>query len=134
MHSRILRGKELYVTLEGKALDILSNAIRPNKYLVEELSSPQEETDGKIVSCAPFAFQLGLSRVDIITINTAIAILAIFFQYLLQGEIYLEYDTSAEMEIYNSSSYWIGHCDSRSCFHVKGVCVFNFASNLKMLH
>ena len=106
MHSRILRGKELYVTLEGKALDILSNAIRPNKYLVEELSSPQEETDGKIVSCAPFPFHLGLSRVDIITINTAIAILAIFFQYLLQGEIYLEYDTSAEMEIYNSSSYW----------------------------
>ena len=56
-------------------------------------------------SCAPFVFHLGLSRVDIITVNTAVAILAIFFQYLLQGKIYLEYGTSVEMEIYNNSSY-----------------------------
>ena len=56
-------------------------------------------------SCAPFAFHLGLSRVDIITVNTAVAILAIFFQYPLQGKIYLEYGTSVEMEIYNNSSY-----------------------------
>ena len=66
---------------------------------MEELSSPQEETEAKMFSCAPLAFYLGLSHVDIITINTAVAILAIFFQYLLQGKMYLEYGTSVEMEI-----------------------------------
>ena len=42
---------------------------------------------------ARFAFKLGFIKVNIITIDTDVAVLAICYQLILDGSIYLEYET-----------------------------------------
>ena len=89
----MLEGNELYITLESRAYRISSHRGQLSKTFVEELSSHQEEADTKMFLAARFAFKLGFIKVNIITIDTDVAVLAIYYQLILDGSIYLEYET-----------------------------------------
>lgn len=83
---------------------------------------------------AQFAFHLGFEQVNIITIDTDIAILAIYFQSILDGKIYLEFGTSTRIQLFDILAntmddrlihslpgiHALSGCDSTSCFEGKG--------------
>ena len=133
-HCDVLDGKELYVTLEDEAHRISSNRGQLSKTYVEALSSQQEEADTKMFLAAQLAYDLGFAKVNIITIDTDVAILAIYYQSILNGTIFLEYGTSTKVQIYDMSRHSIDEslvrallgihalsgCDSTSCFDGKG--------------
>ena len=133
-HCRLLEGNELYVTVEDRAFNISSHMGQLSKTYVEELSSHQEEADAKMFLAARFAFELGFVKVNIQTIDIDVAVLAIYYQSILDGSVYLEYETSTKTQKYNISSHSLDEplvkslpgihslsgCDSTSCFTGKG--------------
>ena len=80
----------MHVTTENKTFVASANANGPYKYPAAELSSEQEEGDTKMFLCSQYALQLGFDRVSTVTIGTDVAIVAMYFQSVTQGEIYLE--------------------------------------------
>ena len=102
--NKILNGKELYVTLEDKAYCISSTSNVLSNLPLTTLSSQKEEADTKMFRCAQFEFHRGFERVNIITIDTDVAIIAIYFQSILDGKIYLEFGTSTRMQLFDISS------------------------------
>ena len=133
-HCQVSDGKELYATFKDKAFCISAHCNQLSQTDVDSLSSQQEEADTKMFLAAQFAFELGFERVNIITIDTDVVVLAIYFQELLNETIYLQYGTSTRTQIYNMSSHTIKpkvaaalpgmhairSCDSTSCFEGKG--------------
>ena len=91
IHAKFLEDKELYVTVEEKGFCISSNSNKLSLALCNRLSSEQEEADTKVFLCAKFAFDIGFERVNIVTVDTDVAILGIYFQSILNGKIYLQY-------------------------------------------
>ena len=91
IHAKFLEDKELYVTVEGKGFCISPNSNKLSLALCNRLSSEQEEADTKVFLCAKFAFDIGFERVNIVTVDTDVAILGIYFQSILNGKIYLQY-------------------------------------------
>ena len=63
---------------------------------VPELESPQEEADIKMFLCVPFAASLGFDSVHIVTIDSDIGILALYYQNQLKVTMYLEIGTCAD--------------------------------------
>ena len=132
IHSEQLEGRELYVSVEDRAYKISSN--QNQLKIVEEihLCSQQEEADTKMFLAAKFAFELGFSSVVIKSIDTDVAILALYFASLLNGDLFLEVSTS-EKKIYNASMntveesavealpgiHALSGCDSTSSFKGK---------------
>ena len=71
--------------------------------LCNRISSEQEEADTKVFLCAQFAFDIGFERVNIVTVDTDVAILGMYFQSKLNGKIYLQYGTSSATTLYDLS-------------------------------
>ena len=67
---------------------------QPRMLSISILTGQQEEADTKMFLAAQFAFELGFERVNVITIDTDVVVLAIYFQELLNETIYLQYGTS----------------------------------------
>ena len=63
------------------------------------LSSEQEETDTKLLLCAQIPFDIGFERVNIVTVDTEMAILIRYFQSMLNEKIYHHFRT------YSACSY-----------------------------
>ena len=70
------------------------NILKANE---DALYSQQEKADNNIFLATQFAFDLGFERVNIITIDTDVALLALYYQSILKGRIFLEYGTSANI-------------------------------------
>ena len=86
---KILEDKELYVTIEDKVFCKSYNGNKLSMVLCNRISSEQEEADTKVFLCAQFAFDIGFERVNIVTVDTDVAILGMYFQFMLNGKIYL---------------------------------------------
>ena len=73
--------------------------------------SNQEEADTKVFLAVRFSFELGFVKVSIITIDTDVAVLTIYYQSISDGSIYLEYETSTKTQKYNISLviHWTNH-------------------------
>ena len=59
----------------------------------------QEEADTKMFLCAAYASQLGFNSVSIITVDSDVAILSLYFQSKLGVEIYLQMGTGFRKNI-----------------------------------
>ena len=88
---KILEDKELYVTVKDNTFCISSNGNKLPMVLCNRISSEQEEADTKVFLCAQFAFDIGFERVTIVTVETVVVILGMYFQSMLNGKIYLQY-------------------------------------------
>ena len=126
----ILENKVHYVTYTDKAYSISStnNILKLNPVL--EFQSSQEEADTKMFLCASFAADLGFSSVNIVTVDSDVAILSLYYQTKLDISLYLELGTGSRVRIFNISSksidgqitnvlpslHAISGCDSTSCF------------------
>ena len=130
-----MEDKKLYVTVEERAFCISSNSNKLSIVLCNRLSSEQEEADTKVFLCAKFAFDNGFERVNIVTVDTDVAILGIYFQSMLNGKIYLQYGTSPATTLYDLPEnlsdrslvqalpglHAFSGCDTTSCFKGKGT-------------
>ena len=85
--------KELYVTCEEKAFCITSTQGKLSK-----LSSQQEEADTKMFLSAAYAVHLGFDTVRIVTVDTDVAILTLYYQTRLDLSIYLEIGTGSKVK------------------------------------
>ena len=139
IHAKILEDKDLYGTVEDKVFCISSNGNKLSMVLCNRLSSEQEEADTKVVLCAQFVFDIGFERVNIVTVDTDVAILGMYFQSMLNGKIYLQYGTSSatssEHHQYELSENSLDKslvqalpglrafsgCDTTRCFEGKGT-------------
>ena len=72
------------------------------------LSSEQEEADTKVFLCAQSTFDIGSERVNIVAEGTDVAILGMYFQFMLNGKIYLQYGTSSATTLCDLSEKLIG--------------------------
>ena len=72
---------------------------------VGELESKQEEADTKVFLCSKFANEIGFGSVRIITVDSDVAILALYYQKQLSVQIFLEYGTGPKAQIFDMSSY-----------------------------
>ena len=62
---------------------------------------------------AHFLFELGFVKVNIIAIYTDVAVLAIYYQSILEGSIYREYRTLTKTQKCNISSHSQGESLSK---------------------
>ena len=134
IHAKILED-ELYVTVEDKAFCISSNGSKLSMVLCNRLSNEQEETDTKVFLCAQVAFDIGFERVNIVTVDTDVAILGMYFRSMLTGKIYLQYGASSAATLFDLSENSLNRslaqslpglhafsgCDTTSCFEGKGT-------------
>ena len=97
LHCPTLDNKELYITIEENAYCITSNRGVLRISEVSDLQSHQEEADTKMFLCASYASILGFERVKIITVDTDVAILALYFQSKLDISIYMEIGTGSKV-------------------------------------
>ena len=133
-HALILNEKEVYVTCEDKAYCITASRGLVSKTPVPDLSCQQEEADTKMFLCSQYAAHLGFDSVKIITVDSDVAILALYFQTQLEVSIYLEMGTGSRTKIFNIASntipdtvkkalpalHALSGCDSTSCFNGLG--------------
>ena len=76
---------------------------------VPELSSSQEEADTKIFLCAQFAASLGFQSIEIITVDSDVAILSLYFQpFLADFNIYLQMVSGTKAELFDIKSNTLG--------------------------
>ena len=125
-------GKELYVTCESNAYRFHSdgNLVKVNSVL--ELESKQEEADTKVFLFSKFVQEMGFTCIRIITVDSDIAILALYYQQQLSVKFFLEYGTGQKTQIFDISSYQpifknlpaslpglhaLSGCDSTSAFN-----------------
>ena len=85
---RLLERNELYVKVEARAFKISSHSGKLSKTYVEELSRHQEEADRKMFLAARFLFELGFVKVNIITIDTDVAV---YYQFITSPFITSQY-------------------------------------------
>ena len=97
LHCPTLDNKELYITIEENTYCITSNRGVLRISEVSDLQSHQEEADTKMFLCASYASILGFERVKIITVDTDVAILALYFQSKLDISIYMEIGTGSKV-------------------------------------
>ena len=116
---------------------------------VPELQCTQEETNTKMFLCASFAGDLGFSSVNIVTVDSDVGILALYYQSKLDVSICLEMGTSSKIQIFDISSnsvdslirealpslHALSGCDSTSCFSGigKGKCLKVLQSNERFI-
>ena len=132
---KILEDKELYVTDDDKAFSISSNGNNLSMVLYNRISSEQEEADTNVFLCAQFAFDIGFERVNIVKVDTDVAILGMYFQSILIGKIYLQYRTSSATTLYDLPKnsldrilvqalpglHAFSGCDTNGCVEGKGT-------------
>ena len=91
----LLSNRELYLTYEAKSLCIRTIEMQVQKIVGPELQSEQEEANTKMYLCAQFASTLGFQSVKIITVDSDVAILALYFASKIKTHICLEMGTGA---------------------------------------
>ena len=130
--------KEIYFTIRDQAFRISCNQNQLLKDPVPDLSSKQEEADTKMFLCAAYASHLGFKSVSIITVDSDVAILSLYFQSKLGVEIYLQMATGFREKIYKVGSndlspevldalpsiHALSGCDSTSAFSGVGKTKF----------
>ena len=130
----ILSHKSLYVTSETDAWKISSDGEQINSTVTPALQSNQEEGDTKVFLCAAFVAELGYENVQIITVDSDIGILALYYQKLITANLILEIGTGSNTQIFDISTHTFGKdltdtlpalhaisgCDSTSCFNGAG--------------
>ena len=101
---------------------------------VPELQSKQEEADTKMFLCAKHAASLGFESVNIITVDSDVAILSLYYQRRIDLSIYLEFGTGRKTSLFDIASndvdddlkevlpalHALTGCDSTSCFSGQG--------------
>ena len=87
-HCDQLDGKELYFATFDQAVCLSSNQGRLSCINVPERANRQEEADTKIFLSTAFASSLGFHAVNIITVDSDVAILSLYFQSQLAICIY----------------------------------------------
>ena len=99
-HIPVLEGEDRYMTIRDQAYCISSHQGILFCSHVLEMSSLQEEADAKMFLCAPFAASLGFQSVEIITVNSDVAILSLYFQaFLADFNIYLQMGSGTKVEL-----------------------------------
>lgn len=130
----IFLSKTLYVTCGIDAWKIDGDGVRINRAGTPALQSNQEEADTKVFLCASFVAELGYERVNIITVDSDIGILALYYQQRIAASLILEIGTGSNLEILDISTHTlsksltdalpalhaISGCDSISCFNGAG--------------
>ena len=99
-HCDQLDGKELYFTIRDQAVCLSSNQGRLSCINMPELASRQEEADTKIFLCTAFASSLGFHADNIITVDSDVAILSLYFQSHPDICIYLQMGIGLREKIY----------------------------------
>ena len=61
----------------------------------------QEEADTKMFLCASYAATLGIDEVNIVTVDSHVVILSLYYQHEISTRIHLEYGTSTKTKIFN---------------------------------
>ena len=84
----ILENRVLYVTYTDKACSISSTNNILKLKPVLELQSSQEEADTKMFLCASFAADLGFFSVKIVTVDSDVAILSLYYLTKLDISLY----------------------------------------------
>ena len=89
------------------------------KVVVPELQSEQEEAFTKMFLYAQFASTLGFQSVKIITVDSDVAILALYFASKIKTHIYLEMGTGAKVVVYDITSRTLEHdiCEALPGLH-----------------
>ena len=100
----LLSNRELYVTYEAEAFCIRTIGMQVQKVVVPELLSEPEEADTKMFLCAQFASTLDFQSVKIITVDSDLAILALYFASKIKTHIHLEMGTGAKGVVYDIRS------------------------------
>ena len=100
-HNRQVDGKELYMTIRDEVHCISSVHGLVTSNQVQELSSKQEETDTKIFLCAKFAASLGFESASIITVDSDVAILSMYYQHRLDVKLFLRIGTGSKEKIFD---------------------------------
>ena len=82
----LLKNKKLFATIGDRAYSIsLSSTNKIKKKAVPELSSQHEEADTKIFLCAKHATRCGFQNIKIVTVDSDVAVLSVYYQNLLQS-------------------------------------------------
>ena len=89
------------MTYEAEAFCIRTIRMQVQKVVVPELQSEQEEANTKMYLCAQFSSTLGFQSVKIITVDSDVAILALYFASKIKTHIYLEMGTGAKIVVYD---------------------------------
>ena len=91
---------------------------------VPELQSEREEADTKMFLSAQFASTLGFQSVKIITIDSDVAILALYFASNIKTHIYLQMGTGAKVVVYDITSHTFEHdiCEALPGLHYFSGC------------
>ena len=94
------------------------------KVVAPDTQSKQEEADTKIFLCAQFASTLGFQSVKIITVDSDVAILALYFASKIKAHIYLEMGTRAKVVVYDITSHTLEHdiCEALPGLHSFSGC------------
>ena len=61
----------------------------------------QEEADTKMFLCASYAATLGIDEVNIVTVDSDVAVLSLYYQQQISTRILLEYGTSTKTKIFD---------------------------------
>ena len=97
------------MTYDAKAFCIRTIGMQVQKVVAPDTQSKQEEADTKIFLCAQFASTLGFQSVKIITVDSDVAILALYFASKIKAHIYLEMGTRAKVVVYDIRSHTLEH-------------------------
>ena len=131
---QIMGNNEIFITVRGETFCFkVSNGII-QKDNCPALESEQEEADTKMFLCCQHAKTLGISFVNIVSVDADVGILGLYYQRHLDLTLSLEYGTGSKMILFNLSGttitqdisdalpglYGILGCDSCSCFVGKG--------------
>lgn len=133
-HVAVFKDKIIFITVEDKAFSIKVSRGSMKIDPVPELESQQEEADTKMFLCAAHASSWGYESVKIVTVDSDVAILSIYYQKRLDLSIYLEMGTGTKTKLFDiknneidddlqevlPSLHALTGCDSTSCFNGVG--------------
>ena len=108
-HIPVLEGKDMYMTIRDQTYCISSNHGILSCIHVPEMSSSQEEASTTMFLCAQFAASLGFQSVEIITVDSNVAILSLYFQpFLADLNINLQMGSGTKLELLDIKSNTLG--------------------------
>ena len=105
-HAPVLEGKDLYVTIKDQGYCITANHGILSIRQVPEISSEQEEADTKMFLCAQFAASLGFDSAEIVTVDSDVSILSLYFQHILSElNMYIQMGSGTKRELFHVTSH-----------------------------
>ena len=131
----MIQGKNVFITYGDSCRKITSDGSSLFSSEVDELASNQEEADTKMFLCMKFAFTYGFESTCIVTVDSDVGILALFFSNKCDdGNVFIRLGTKSKTRILDVSSsdipteikealprlHALSGCDSTSSFFGKG--------------